>query len=411
MNITKLMKEKQKRNLLWGDNSFREEKYIWFVSCNIPVLYCLDLKDNTIIPIAHIPLENDNFWRQNSRCFKFKNSIWCLPDKGKKIYIYDLEECSWKSIEIDSFSPIGIVENWRFEERLYIVSREMKQIVELNLIREEIEGYYKLTQNDKERIGCSIKIGMYIYTVSSLIPTIIKFDCITKRIDILDLPYMDDELYTICFDGKRFWFTGRKKRIYIWDRDLNKLITLKTFPDGFGTYDFNKNSKEILDCTTEQYEQPGFLSMDCIGNNIWLIPWHTNEILYIDKETFKINKFSIMDELLTKDNINKQMLFQKYLFLYKWNDTIIGLFSLKNRWLIEIDCIKLNYKIIRYELSDDCILANNMISSTQSQSTFFENEIYLENMIYLVLNKTIGIKEKHNRIIGNEIYQIISKSL
>ncbi len=55
----------------------------------------------------------------------------------------------------------------------------------------------------------------------------------------------------------------------------------------------------------------------------------------------------------TEENIKEQLLGHKYLLEYVRENRYIGLFSLKNKWVFEIDAKNLTYKRMNYKLDGD----------------------------------------------------------
>jgi hypothetical protein len=76
-----------------------------------------------------------------------------------------------------------------------------------------------------------------------------------------------------------------------------------------------------------------FHSIITAGDKIWFIPLQTNEILYVEKGTMKINAYPVDNEQQSEESLQNQFWKYKYMLDYVRNDRYIGLFSLKNGWI------------------------------------------------------------------------------
>lgn len=153
-------------------------------------------------------------------------------------------------------------------------------------------------------------------------------------------------------------------------------------------------------------ERPLFHYSVAIRDYVWFIPFQTNEILYINKNTFEINVFSLIEENHIEENIKKQLLNHKYLLEYVRDNRYIGLFSLKNRWIFEIDSEKLTYEVFDYKLFDTEKIDESLIEKFWNQfDVAFEQELlklhFFIKTVEITKNKNLYYRE--NRI-GKEIY-------
>ena len=111
--------------------------------------------------------------------------------------------------------------------------------------------------------------------------------------------------------------------------------------------------QKLLDIQREAFETPLFLYSVMAYEYIWFIPFQTNEIIYVSKNTYEISIFPLEMEEQTEENIKEQLLGHKYLLEYVRENRYIGLFSLKNKWVFEIDAKNLTYKRMNYKLDGD----------------------------------------------------------
>lgn len=349
---------------IWSDNWCLDKDKVWFVAGAIDILFCLDRKTNKTLLVDKIPSDTIFALRQHPICIKKEDRIFCFPDIGRDIWCYHINDKSWTSIKINYSENIriGCERAWIIENEIYVLSSGLNKILEINVSQERIEHYHDLMINHKDRLSESIRIDNCIYTICSKPVKIIKFNCLDKSIKKMELPQIDDSIQTLCFDGAKFWMTGLRKKIYVWEENTNKLECLNHFPEGFGLWNFSGQYADFINKVEERNDVPLFLMSSYVNGSIWLIPFQTNEILYVNKDTYKIEKFHLEDETYTEDNVDMQLLNTKYILLYVESERYIGLFSLKNKWIVEIDTYNLKYKILDYCLDEENIAQLNMLA-------------------------------------------------
>ena len=171
------------------------------------------------------------------------------------------------------------------ENRLWAVSSGLNQIVEINPQKREIENYYTIFNQTGEIIGQqAILEGNDIFCVSRTTNRICKFSTVTKEKEYYAIDKMEGGINTIHFDGKRFWLSGCRKRICIWDMENNDIICLDDFPvntfiDGDGS---------------EVYQMPLFSYSIGTKEAVWFTPVNfqdvrCSKVIYINKKNYKIN--------------------------------------------------------------------------------------------------------------------------
>lgn len=343
-------------HFMWSDNWWIEDRYIWFVTGAINVLFCMDREKGTLILAEKIPSDKTIDLRLHPRCLKQGDSIFCLPDRGEDIWRYDWKAHVWQRIQLENpqKTRIRCVNAWSVERSIYIVAIGLGQILELNVDTNYIEGYYNLLEGEEGAIAGSVLVGDDIYVVAKYPARIYKFNVLSKRVQTYFLPEVQDALETICYDGEMFWLSGQKLKIYLWEEG-GSAFSLEDFPEDFGIYNFSGKYKELLNHGESRSDVPLFNAAVFGDHYAWFIPFHANEILYIDKETLKINKFFLENEEQTEEDMENQLLRHKYLLQYVRDNRYIGLFSLKNKWIYEIDCHNLRYKILNYTVDSDIL--------------------------------------------------------
>ena len=162
----------------------------------------------------------------------------------------------------------------------------------------------------------------------------------------------------MCHDGEKFWLSGYCKEVYIWDSLTNKINIVNGFPRDFGIYDFTEETDGKANCIASEYKRFAFIHSVTLGENIWFIPYITNKIIYVNKYTYQIHTFEVNEEDETKESIlSRRNLWYKYLLEYVKDERYLGLYSIKNNCMMEIDTVKMTYEYRSY----DCKIGNKCV--------------------------------------------------
>lgn len=387
---------------IWSDGWCIEDDKAWFVDGRKSILYCTDLITGECKYIAKIPYGDSNPFRFNPCILKIGNEIFCMPDFGTDIWIYDVKDDVFSHFPICSLEGVRMSCNnfWKYDGRIFVLSVGLKKIVEINVDKKTIDAFYPITDMPEEKLGRSVRVGADIYVVLSLSNKVYQFNLESKRVTAHILSEIEGGLYTICFDGAKFWLSGYKKEIYVWDQKKNDVETLCDFSEEFGEYDFSGKEEPILDLEKREYKFPAFLDARVIGENVWLIPFKTNKIIYINKNTRKMQTFEMPNEEETRESLRSNGMRSKYLIQYVAEERYLGLFSLKNNWLVEIDTKELRFEIknfrFDYERYADELLDYVFIENKEMDRDVFR---------YLLAVGKQNENVMKNGEVGKQIYQ------
>lgn len=348
----------KKKNFIWSDNWWIEDDKAWFIpgdgGCN--AIFCIDLNNRICSYIAEMPDGIIKDFRLYSGCMKYKNSIFCMPNVGKHIWIYDLELKKFVMMKIHNPENVSlnILNFWRFEDSIFAVSIGLNQIIEIDVDKKKIVSQYNISENANDKVTTNNEIvDNYIFMVSAHSNCIFQFDMEKKYIEKFELKHIDGKLDSICFDGNNFWLGGYRRELYKWDKEKNSIEIKKIIPYQFGVYKLDEKQKYKLDCESYENNLPLFLYLISTKNSIYFIPFKANKIVYVDKETEKIHIFEIKDEDEREDWILKNKMEAKYILQYVIADRYIGLFSLKNNCIVEIDTIERRIEYISYSFDEE----------------------------------------------------------
>ena len=391
---------------MWSDNWWIENDEAWFVGGMQNILFNLNLKTNECESAVSIPEEVSSKFRLTPFCIKCEDDIFCMPDNGNNIWTYNISSKCFSNIGIENPNKvrIGINDFWRDDNKLFAVSNGLNQVIEINITEKKIENCYVLSR--KGNISKSIKVGTDIYSLSGMFGEIYQFDMITKEISLYRLPDIGRKFSTFCFDGEKFWLSGYYKEVYVWNKEENKLMILNSFPMEFGIYNFTKNTDGKIDCTTNHYELPTFLYALAVDDNIWFVPLQTNKIIYVNVQNYEIQTFEITEENETKESLlERTSLCYKYILEYIQGNRYIGLFSIKNNCIIEIDALEKKAKMKYYTLGQKCVCETANI--LYDGYVFYEGDVTQKQIYITMLNQ--NTKKAGNLMdrIGLKIYEMM----
>lgn len=394
----------RQNEIFWGDKWGVENSTAWFVAGKFNVLFSVDMDIDRFKIVAALP-GGLNLFRQNSNCIKCENTIFCMPDKGDCIWCYDLLTKEFQKIEIinPNYLSAGIGDFWLCDEILWAVSGGLKQILEIDIKKKKVAGYYKIPTQEDENLAKCAKDGNYIYVTSASKGKIYIFNIEKKELKVQELSVIKNGLRTISVNGEKIWLSGYKKEIYMWNQTKKEVELLSDFPLNFGIYNLDGKEKTFLDCEAAEYDTFTFLESVDAGGYIWFIPFQTSQILYVNKDTNEINSFEIEGEQEDEDSIKNRELNCKYVLQYVYNDRYIGLYSIKNRVVYEIDVytMKLSVRKITIDIEN---------SMTISGSWILEESVDAERALYKQLIGTNGEKILGKEKIGMKIYNVLVKN-
>lgn len=389
------------------DNISIENNEGWFIGAENNILFKTDMSSGIYEYITELPLEFSDGMRKNPNCIKCDNLIYCLPDNSKIIWIYDTESKNLDKIEFDVC--MGILCAWQQDNFLILYSHTQKKIITLDIKEKRINKIYDLLGTECDSLEYyAFKYEDFIYFTSAVTNIVYEFSIANGQTKKYELP-VNDKIYGIVCDEKNFWIGSYKKIIYKYDREFKIVKVINEFPENFGVYDFSFKLQNILDCKSEEYENETFGRMCIAGNKIWFIPFQTNYILYMEKDSDKLNVFEIAEEEESRNALGARALNHKYLLEYVWSDRFIGLYSIKNQCIYEIDAKNLMYNQKIYELKADNKLKLYDIYKKNRHIMKEISDIDRE-LFYTMLNEET-FKNINDDCVGEKIYNNLKQLL
>jgi len=383
---------------LWSDNWTIEGDKAWFVAEDLNTLFQVDLNTYLCKYIAELPKKDLNGFRLNSRCIKCGNDIYCMPDTGDCIWVYQIDNSSFYQIMIDNADGVelNLANFWEYKRKIYAVSIGSKKIIEIDVDKKKVENCYSVCDTSKIEIALSIKVGAQIYITSAISNHIYQFDIETKKIVEYEVPNTKDRFFAISFDGNKFWISGYHKAIYLWNKDENNIIVIKNFPHQYGLYNLKNSKKGLIDYEKIIFDDPIFHELVVLGQYIWCIPRQSNKILYINKDTYEICILDIAEENETIESINQKRLKHKYILEYILENQYIGLYSTQNDCIVEIDTLNKSVKRKKFKL-DTRSLQKILKMYEKNRKVFYEKNNLDKKLYEMKLLEVYKDRRKENK--------------
>lgn len=372
----------------------------WFVEYRMNILCRYDMQNKIISIVSAIPTNIMQPF-QNPWCIKYGNLVYCIPEYGNCIWCYNILFSEWRVISVvtNQENSIMAVSLGRYREIYYFYSINFGCIYGLELKTGKIYSY---CINMKDEI-CIYTGGVLVGDSAYFIfegNIICEFDLNIHKEIRYDLTHIDDEVCEIGSDGRLFFLTGKKKKVYIWDKRSNEVDIIDELPGSFAIYDFWEK-REVIDCNDIKKSSDVFSAIIYVSNKVWLIPKTGSQILYYDQSDRKINKFNIQDEDESEETLDLhfRLMAIKFYLLYVRKQRFLGIYSYKNKCVLEIDSVNMSYKRLDF-LIDKCSLLKLPILY------FHEGNGLMSDLIYKIKIECsdLLLKKQDIKSTGKEIF-------
>lgn len=325
-----------RRMFFWSDNWFLEKNTALFVAGETgKELYEYDFKSKICRYVLALPGEEG--FRRYSFAIRYENNIFVIPDMAKEIVVYDEISKQFNAIKIENpdnvrllFTSYFVIDGYK----LYTYSYGLQKIIAVDMKLCSIIDEIQFSCTNKN-ISSVIKVGSSFFGVSRIDGNVYEVDFTNKNVNVHIIENTEG-LSLICHDGNTFWLSGFEKIIYSWNLEDKKANEFKNFPENFG---FCK--KNGVDKTSEKDGVlPLFLYCLCVNDNVFFVPCSGNQILYVDKDSKKIQS---IESLYDSDNVDEYFDFRimnsVFLKQYIREDRFIGLYWLKKNKQLEYDTL------------------------------------------------------------------------
>lgn len=271
------------------DGACEKDDIIWFVGNEDNILYCMDKSYNAKM-VSIIPADIDRY-RANPICINDEQNIYMLPDKAKKIYMYDMMHENITEIPVDlPCTRYSIQHGWVVNGVLWCISNRVGELIKCNISSRKIEKIYKIYNPTEQYISEeAIRVNHYLYFVSKNTTDIYEFDIDMEKLTILHTKIEERGLNSIYTDGKDFYLTGFKNCIYHWNRSKDKIVVI------------NLEGKMKWLIENDENKSARFGKTVCIKNLLLFIPQNsfqflTNELVLLDRTSDQIKMIDLSCE-------------------------------------------------------------------------------------------------------------------
>ena len=189
---------------------------------------------------------------------------------------------------------------------------------------------------------------------------------------------------------------------------------ISEFPGQFGFYHFDSKENHIVDRNSFfSVEYAFFIDSISLGKYIWFIPFRSDEIVYVEKETYEVHLLEVKEETETKESIERHILDHKYLVQYMRENRYIGIYSLRNGSIFEIDTVSLCMKKQDYALSDKAIgsIAREILKDQNKNQKVYKEKREYDQELLLEMLFEIDHEKTESRLhnVGSVIYHTLNE--
>lgn len=332
--------------LIFSSSWWIDGEEAYFFTVGMETLFRVDLKTCQCEFLAIIPKSSMIKCEFDSYCRKYKDKIYYFPCKQGKICCYDLKKSTWEEVVIGYEGSLMIcMESGRKEDdTIWLLEMEGERIFQVNLENAKIDREYIVPQHTNMVNGRYVLVHNELYYING------------SRICCIDIEHhtsvkyniegIDFQLFTICYDGQNFWISGECEIIYIWNPVQGVVKTIKNILSGHTLLDFEK--KMVAP------EVPLFGYSIFLGEYVWFIPLQINApIIYIHKNDCVVHILEIAEEKETEKTLNDRGHAYKYEVKYVYKKRYIGVYSVKNQNIFEIDTENMQVKEKKYVFNDE----------------------------------------------------------
>lgn len=393
-----------------SDCMYLEDCTVWFVSRLDNILFKMNIKSGEYEYVKALSEHGPDKWRFHPVCVKHENNVYCLPDRGGGIWIYNLLRDNFEQIKLDNPNSVRIRMKYlaKYKERLFTVSLGLKQIIVINLRKQEIEYIYTLSNNgDEDLSDNNLMVGTVIYGILNSSKTILyEFNVISQKVKKTIISNKRTFYNTISFDGDKFWLSGTEKEILVWNAKKGIIEYVNGFINYLHILNFKKNCVESVSDLAEIYE-PLFTKSLFLSGKIWFIPFRTDKVIYINKNTHEVGELLLPLEKEDKTSIRARggLCNYKFFLEYVIADRYLIIYSLKMECHYIIDTLSMN---VEKRLSKFLLNKSEDLAEVYKKKKFFlESEVsdrIRYRVSYMWGKKRINM---HTNEIGRLIYRNI----
>ena len=387
----------------------------WFISRRFNQLYEINLITNQCTFLAELPESGYNYARYNTLCYKYNNSIWCLPDRSNKIWIYNLISGDFSYI----LMPLKYTERWqiraihRLDNFLFLFSLYGNCICKVNLNEKNVNIVFYFSVETNKKIGaCMFERDMAYMVVNAETSYVCVVNLNTYKQEKYLIDNLDNKFNTICKKKSKLFLTGNKKEVVIFDLDNKSIRILNVFPEGFGHINFLfLHPTAIMPINQEfgQNKEAMFSDSFVLDEKVWFIPLRTSMLLYLDTNKYEIREVIFENETENEVSIQRAgMKMYKYFLEFVETEKMFRIYSFMTSQHYVIDTVSLESKLC--EPSYSLINSKQVIQKYLQPRKYFSEGYFLDNEMYEVaIEGDVILNAEEKNIIGDIIYSYLKK--
>lgn len=326
--------------MFWSVNWCIEGNNAWFVGGELEMLFCVDLNNFIVKLVSFLPVNDLDMYKKYSYCEMIDNKIFCLPDKGKDIFVYNLNDNSWDKIQIESDEEIRleIKKIKKINNRLYAFSKGIGKMISISAEDYNDVSYYSVLESVGQPIASAWDEEKYIVLKGNIK---YEFDCRYNKITKYSLELDSLPRTNMCCDKDGIWLTGFDNKII--NLSYNNEVREFTFLLQY----LNENEKvSDLWITSKNSEDPVFIDCISLEKSVWFIPLLSKNIIGILKDKQEMYYNSENAECIQKkEDIRRWMCSGQFSLLGKREERYLYLYSFSLYKVVIFDTWKLEYEI------------------------------------------------------------------
>ena len=220
----------EKKIILYAKDCVKIENKIYFISLNMNLIFSIDINDNKIELITHIPNISFLYDELMGAIDICENKLVIAPNKTNEIWIYDIDKREWNNIERDEFAHIGtggMLQIVKYNNYMYLIGSSYPAIIKLDVSKMKAE-YIKEPFIEKVKKMGELKDaffrthhavrGEWLYLASCVDNTVLKFNLKTNEYKWLSIGSDDNKFSGIVYSLNDFWLSPRTtEKIIKWD--------------------------------------------------------------------------------------------------------------------------------------------------------------------------------------------------
>lgn len=334
--VTKWFKEVSQFNITCSDGDD-----VWFVGAKYSLIFRMSLKNNSVNQIVRIKGEKFNTVRKYWRLEKAGNKLFLIPCNSDKIVVFHTDADTFSFIELNK-TLVNCLSSVVEGNVLYLVSEH--EIVIIDMEHEQTVEYIPVP--DYGRSVCEVALWIDGHIIIPLVSQsgVIDFCIERKSFSYVRFEGKFNGFVTGVTDGMDIWLAGDQGSIVRWNYISKKIIIYDKPPAGFESFNYDVKGNFIpwgsgwTQGVSFQYWYACFL----LNDKIWFIPQMSNSLLYIDKKSNTIQKFTFDNEKETEE-IGGDYRSVKFLLVGIYKKQYIKIYSVKRDIIYSIDSMNLEY--------------------------------------------------------------------